>query len=247
MKIAEIWRYPVKSLQGERIDSARVSAEGIEGDRRFAIFNLETGLGVTARRDSELLFASARTLTDGPAVHRDDVEITLPDGSIARDDAALSTWLGRPVALRSTAEVTSRQFETVDDFEHEDTSTWHPFEGSTGAFHDGQHAQLSLVSFESLGDWDRRRFRPNIVLDGGGENALVGSRVQLGSVTLDVVARLGRCVMITRPQPGGIDKDLTVLRSVHREFEGRMAVGASVAIPGSLAVGDEILLPVASR
>ena len=239
MRLAEIWRYPVKSLQGEQLRSAAVSAEGIEGDRQFAIFDESTGLGVTARRDAELLFASARILTDGP-ISRDAIEITLPDGSIARDDAALSSWLGRPVALRSTQEVTSRQFENLDDFEHESTSSWHPFSGSSGAFHDGEKSRVSLVSRHTLGDWDRRRFRPNLVLDGAGEDDLVGQTVRLGSAQLHVEHRLGRCVMVTRPQPGGIDKDLGVLRTVHRERGGKLAIGATVAVPGTVSVGDEI-------
>ena len=65
MRVLELWRYPVKSLQGERLDSAMVNADGLEGDRRFAIFDVETGFGLTARRAPELLFASARWRDDG--------------------------------------------------------------------------------------------------------------------------------------------------------------------------------------
>src|SRR5690242_6657819 len=116
MRITEIWRYPVKSLQGEPLETAAVTRGGIEGDRRFAIYDLETGLGLTARRVPDLLFASARW--------RDDtVEIQLPDGSIANDDA-LTSWLGRPVALRSADEEVPRRYENVVDFEHEATSDW---------------------------------------------------------------------------------------------------------------------------
>ena len=74
MRVMELWRYPVKSLQGEQLESVEASADGFEGDRRFAIYDLETGLGLTARRVPELLFASARWREDGM------VEITLPDG-----------------------------------------------------------------------------------------------------------------------------------------------------------------------
>ena len=34
--IAELWRYPVKSMQGERCETLGVDARGIAGDRRFA-------------------------------------------------------------------------------------------------------------------------------------------------------------------------------------------------------------------
>jgi len=103
VQVLELWRYPVKSLQGERVDEVSVSAPGLDGDRRFAIFDAQTGFGLTGRRVPELLFASARFRDDG------NVDIVLPDGAIARDDAALSDWLGRPVNLRSAdANVTRR-------------------------------------------------------------------------------------------------------------------------------------------
>ena len=47
------------------------------------------------------------------------VDITLLDGSPARDDEALSAWLGRPVALRSVEADVPRRYENPVDFEHE--------------------------------------------------------------------------------------------------------------------------------
>src|SRR5437763_11959924 len=105
MRVSELWRYPVKSLQGEQVDSVAVTADGLEGDRRFAIYDVETGFGLTARRVPELLFASARWRDDGL------VEITLPDGSRPREDDALSAWLGRPVDLRSVVAEVDRRYE----------------------------------------------------------------------------------------------------------------------------------------
>lgn len=234
MHVAEIWRYPVKSLQGERLDAAMLGVEGVHGDRRFALFDVETGFGLTGRRVPELLFASARL------VGSESVEIVLPDGTVAADDAALSAWLGRAVTLRSTAQVVERRFENVDDFEHEGSSGWHPFDGSRGAFQDSPSAAVSLVSTGTLGDWDRRRFRPNIVLSGSGEDALVDSVVAIGDALVDVRKHLGRCVMVTRPQPGGIEKDLAVLRAVHRERGGHLAIGGLVTREGLINVGDEV-------
>jgi uncharacterized protein YcbX len=234
MRVAELWRYPVKSLQGERLESADVSPEGLEGDRRFAIYDVETRFGLTARRVPELLFASARLLDDG------GVEITLPDGSVAAGDDALSAWLGRRVTLRSAGTGVARRYENPVDFEREATSEWEPFEGAAGAFHDSSRARVSLVSTGTIGAWDRRRFRSNVLLDGEGEDALVGSEVTLGGAGLDVTMRMERCVMTTRPQPGGIERDLGVLRTIARERDACLAIGALVTRSGTVRIGDEL-------
>lgn len=233
MRVAELWRFPVKSLQGERLETAALGSEGIPGDRGWAIFDTATGLGLTGRREPALLFGAARLTPGG------ELEITLPDGTIAADDAALSAWLGRPVELRASGAPGERTYENPVDAEHEDTSPWHAFRGPQGGpFHDS--ARLSLVSTATLGAWDRRRFRANVVLEGAGEDDLVGARVRLGDATLDVVDRMGRCVMTTRPQPGGIERDLDVLRTIARERDACLAVAALVREAGAVRVGDRL-------
>jgi hypothetical protein len=99
---------------------------------------------------------------------------------------------------------------------------------------------VSLVSTGTLGTWDRRRFRSNVLLDGAGEDDLVGATVRLGTAVLDVVKPVSRCVMVTRPQPGGIARDTGVLKTIHRERGSALAVGALVPVPGRVAVGDEL-------
>jgi len=235
MRVMELWRYPVKSLQGEQLESAAVECDGLAGDRRFAIYDLQTGLGLTARRHPELLFGSARLRDDG------GVEITLPDGSLARDDDALSAWLGRRVALRAPDADGARRYENpVVDFEHETERDWELFEGAPGAFHDSPGARVSLVSTATIGAWDRRRFRSNVLLDGEGEDSLVGSRIALGDVVIEVGMRIERCVMTVRPQPGGIERDLQVLRTIARERDACLAVGGLVSQPGRVSIGDAL-------
>ncbi|MCU1456355.1 MAG: domain protein beta barrel domain protein [Actinomycetia bacterium] len=236
MQVLELWRYPVKSLQGERLETAEVTADGLAGDRRFALFDSDTGLGLTARRVPELLFASARLLDDG------GVRIELPGGSVAADDAALSEWLGRRVALRAADDVGARRYENPVEFEREATAEWEVFNGARGAFHDSARARVSLVSTGSLGEWDRRRFRSNVVLDGSGEDAFVGSTMDLGGCVLEVMKRIERCVMTTRAQPGGIGRDLDVLRTIHRERARCLAIGALVRRPGTLRTGDAVVV-----
>ena len=233
MRVTELWRYPVKSLQGERMDAAELTPRGLAGDRGWALFDLETGLGLTARRHPALLHASARLGDDG------EVAVTLPDGSAAADDDALSDWLGRPVTLRRAAESPGpRRYENPDDIETEADDSWEVFEGSAQSFHDS--VVVTLVSAATIGDRPVRRFRPNILLDGGGEDGLVGDSVRLGAAVVAVSKQVMRCVMVTRAQPGGIEVDREVLRWIHRERGGVLSVGGAVVRAGTVRVGDEV-------
>ena len=99
-----------------------------------------------------------------------------------------------------------------------------------------------MISTATLGEWDRRRFRANVVLDGDGEDALVGKEIALGDAVLHVESPILRCVMITRPQPDGIERDVEVLRTINRDRGSCIAIGATVRTPGDVGVGDELVL-----
>jgi uncharacterized protein YcbX len=236
--VAELWRFPVKSLGGERLDSALVGVDGVERDRQWALFDVDTGYGLTARRVPELLHATARCTPDG------GVEVGLPDGTATADDAVLSAWLGRAVALRPASATKGRpRYESPDDDEaaaEGPVPGWYPWRGAAGAFHDDPDVRVSLVSTATLGQWDRRRFRANVVLDGAGEDELVGRTLRVGRAELQMTGRIARCVMVTRPQAGGIERDTGVLRTIHRERGGELAVGALVTRPGTVGTGDAV-------
>jgi uncharacterized protein YcbX len=235
VRVLELWRYPVKSLQGQRLDAVDVGPQGLTGDRQWALFDRSTGFGLTARRVPDLLFAAGRLRADG------DVEVVLPDGTVTADDDVLSDWLGRPVTLRAAeAERGPRQYENPFEVGEDAEDGWDAFEGASGAFHDSSRIRVSLVSTGTLGTWDRRRFRANVLLDGSGEDDLVGGRVRLGGAVLDIGTPVSRCVMVTRPQPGGIGRDTGVLKTIHRERGSTLAVGALVPVPGRVAVGDTL-------
>src|SRR3954468_13116425 len=124
LTVLEVWRFPVKSLLGERLDRAELGAEGVTGDRGWALFDVATGFGLTARRVPELLFATGRLRADGHA------EVVLPDGTVTCDDDVLSGWAGRAVTLRPAAAVGGvRRYENPVDAEVEDTAPWDPFDG----------------------------------------------------------------------------------------------------------------------
>lgn len=230
LRVASLWRYPVKSLRGERLATSPVGPLGLPGDRAFGLVDEATGHVLTARREPRLLFATARW-------HDGDVAIIGPDGAVLDNDEALSAWLGRPVRLARAGPEGGVYDSPVDD-EHE--TGWTSWQGPGHAWHDSRRTRVSLVSTTTLGDWAPARFRANVVLDGAGEDDLVGRVARLGTARLDVTKQIGRCVMVTRSQPG-LDVDRDVLRSIHRERGGLLAIGALVAAAGQVAVGDDLV------
>jgi uncharacterized protein len=102
--IREIWRYPVKSMGGEKLASCLVGSRGISGDRGWALRDEKAGEIRGAKYMPKLMQCSAiyrEEPTDGKIPH---VDITLPDGEqIGSDDpevnARLSEITGRRVTL----------------------------------------------------------------------------------------------------------------------------------------------------
>lgn len=231
MRILEIWRYPVKSVGGERLDHADVATTGITHDRGWGLVDDDTGNVLTARREPRLLFGSARVVDGAPV-------ITTDDGAELRTSAEMSAWLDRPVTLTAAAGREGGTYEVPTDFEND--ADWTSWQGPGDAWHDSTRARVSLVSTTSLGDWDVRRFRPNLVVDGENEDAFVGHAITVGTARLTVEKHIDRCVIVTRPQPG-LERDLDVLRTINATRGATLAIGALVASPGTVAVGDEVV------
>ncbi len=231
MQIRELWRYPVKSMGGERVASARLLTNGIEGDRGWGILAQESQMVLTARRTPDLLFASAKY--HGPG----EVSIVLPDGTETADDQALSGWLGQDVRLIGPSD-TGGTYECPIDPGVE--AEWVQWQGPAGSFHDSTKSMISLVSESTLGEWDLKRFRSNVLLTGAGEDEWVGEFVDIGdTVVIDVRKQIDRCVMISRPQPG-LDRDLELLKFINAERATFLSVGAMVIVEGVIAEGDEV-------
>jgi uncharacterized protein YcbX len=243
MRVVSLWRYPVKSMQGEELEAATIGELGIVGDRQWALVDLGTGLALTARRVPELLFARARLVDTAGDPDGLGVEVELPDGTVTTDDATLSAWLGRAVELRRARTGVTGRYEIAADFEDEAGSPWIEWDGPEDTFHDSGRTRLSVLGTASIGSWDRRRFRGNVLVETDAVNAeqgLLDRRIELGTAVLDVVKPIDRCVMTTRPQPGGIERDLDVLRTINAERQACLGVGTLVVEPGEVKVGDDL-------
>ncbi len=107
--VAEIWRYPVKSMGGERLEQSAIAARGLHADRMWAVRDLELDTFTTARRWPVLLQCSARFVDDpaGRSAGPGDVLeviVTFPDGSeLSSSDPAthdrLSELIGKPARV----------------------------------------------------------------------------------------------------------------------------------------------------
>lgn len=110
--ISGIWRFPVKSMKGERIDEADATERGLVGDRAFALIDTESGKVVSAKsvRHFPNLFDYHAAYVEPPQAGQElpAVRITLPDESTvdsSSDDVnrVLSDSLGREVKLAHAA------------------------------------------------------------------------------------------------------------------------------------------------
>jgi uncharacterized protein YcbX len=239
-----VWRHPVKSLQGERVDAAEVLESGLAFDRAWGI-QAATGHVLTGRRCPALLGASAAVVDEQP-------RITLPDGTALAGtgpqvDAALSEWLGEQVSLVAAAAVPPAVGEMYADAT-DDTSELVEWTMPAGRFVDALPLLVlttsSLRAAASLypeGDWSSRRFRANIVLettdDGWVEDGWLKQTVDIGPVAVVPRAPCVRCTMVTRPQPG-IARDLDIYKSLVHHHGGTFGVWSTVATPGTVHVGD---------
>ena len=138
-RLAEIWRYPVKSMSGEQIDHADVRPGGIQGDRRFAVVDAETGVSLSAKRYPDLLNCRARTTGS-------EVLVRLPTGpelSVNSDElvTGLCDLLGRQVSIRSaeTAGIIRHEFPSAVTEGEGDPFLYEP---GTAAFVDCSPLQL---------------------------------------------------------------------------------------------------------
>jgi uncharacterized protein len=260
MRVAELWRYPVKSLQGEPLDVASVEADGIAGDRVWALRDGADGKVLTARREPRLLAATARLTDSGMPV------IALPGdttviGTGPAADAALSDWLGRAVTLAGADDGRSHVAEAFAD-PTDDGSETLEWTMPSGRYVDAMPLLILTTSsirraarVHPAGDWTTRRFRPNVVVDADWADAdwadadwaddrwveddWCGDVVRLGAVTVAPQRPCMRCTMVTRPQPG-IVEDRDVFRVLAREHGGRLGVLSTVLGVGDVCVGDGV-------
>jgi len=270
--VAEIWRYPVKSMGGDRLPETTIDAAGIPGDRRLALRDLGSGKILSAKQPrvaNALLDVDTDVdpTTGAVTITVGDRRIDTTDRAAA--EAALSAHLGRPVRLESSVaddDVYESYWPEVADVLLSDVSIDLPVAMSTAKDSFVDLAALQMVTTASLAalaalvpdsEIVTRRFRPSLVIDtdaadgtGFVENDWRGRSARLGDAAITFTDPSPRCVMTTVAQ-GDLPRDLEVLRTLarHNRIEtpglGNFAclgIYAEVVRPGRVAVGDPLVL-----
>lgn len=212
MHVQELWRYPVKSMRGERLTEAALERSGIRGDRNIVVVS---GVGdriVTARTHPGLLGLQASVNAEG---------VTLIEGH---------PWHSQE-ALALTRQAAGEAVRLVDAGEHAERFDVLPLLVAT----DGAIRELGM-------DLRRLRPNVVIGgVEGQAERGWPGSTLRSGGVAIQVAQLRMRCVMTTF-DPDTLQQDLGVLKKIVRQAGGKLALDCAVANPGMLREGDPISL-----
>lgn len=220
LTVGALWRYPVKTLAGERLDVAEITTDGIVGDR---IVHVRGPEGVrTSRRHHNLLGLHATLGPDGEP---------LVDGRPWNTPEILDR-----VRVAAGPDATLARYDGPERFDV--LSLLVATDGAVASF--GR---------------DVRRLRPNIVIDGVDgmdEIGWPGAELHIGEVIIALDSRRGRCPMTT-VDPDTLEVDRGVLKDIIARFDGKLALNAAVLRPGTVRVGDPVVLvrpagtPIAAR
>jgi uncharacterized protein YcbX len=227
--VTALYRYPVKSTLGEALASVVVTHAGLAGDRTHAVLDETGAIGSVEhpRKWGHLLGCRSRVADD------DTVEVELPDGAAFTVgdpdlDARLSKLLGHQVFVSANAPADSTLERAVPEYEGgvpDAVRASASVDGTgekitvgkvaSGTFFD--YGRVHLVTTSSLtklrsaypaGDFDPRRFRPNLVVDTGevpafAEDGWQDWRLRVGEALFRVLVPTPRCVVPTSCSPPG--------------------------------------------
>jgi uncharacterized protein len=263
--VAEMWRYPVKSMQGEKLDLALAGERGLAGDRGWAVVDAESGKVVSAKRPKLWLtmLECAAACVDQPEVGGDmpAVRIMLPDGrEVLSDDPdrdrQLSEALGRSVTLQCSApEGTTYELRVADlhgiEASEPERMTEAPVAmfAPPGTFFDTATLHvLTNATLERLaeahpdGRWDLRRFRPNVLVDldeAPGEefveNTWVGRSLELGAELQASVLAPMPRCVMTTLPQGDLPRDPLILRTLAEHNRLKIEGAGVYACVGAMA------------
>ena len=230
--VEALFRYPVKSMAGERLENAEMGLHGLEGDRRFALRKIDDQGGfpwLTATKVPYLLrYTPMRGNDEALPTH-----VRTPDGD---EFPIFSEELAADVARRHGAPLQMTYLRN-------------------GIFDD---ASISVIATDTVHELTRlggvsadvRRFRPNVLVrlfETGPfrEDGWVGGALRFGDAsdapTIAVTTRDVRCAMVNF-DPDTVHATPDILKAVVRENENNAGVYCTVVRTGLVAVGQAVYL-----
>ena len=226
--VEQIWRYPIKSIGGERLELSFADDRGLRGDRVWAVQDDAGKLG--SGKDSTR-FTRMLGLLNLTSCYVDEAEppiVLAPDGTkhpvaTGAADSYLQAMTGNTVHVRRGTGI--MHFDEV------------PFSLVGTATLDWLAAQVNVAV-------DARRIRPNVVVrteEPFAEEKWLDRPVRIGGVEAVFDRVFTRCVMVSMAQPGLEAGD--VLKQIGQRGSPCLAIGGHIREPGSMRVGDEITLP----
>jgi uncharacterized protein len=230
-RIETVWRYPVKSMAGEKLAGAFAGFGGVYGDRIYAFVKSKGRKDfpyLTARdRASLLCFAPSFRNADE---HTRLVDVRTPEGeSLAIDDPRLLAILGEGLRDEQTVSLLRSDRALAD---------CHPISLIANNFIEDLGKSLGM-------EMDPRRFRANFYVDLGPQQdleSLIGMRIQLGrKAVVSLIERDPRCMMISL-DPDGQKATPQVLKHVVQNNAGTAGVYAEVLVEGNVFPGDAAIL-----
>jgi len=238
--VEAIFRYPVKSMAGEGLETANLGWHGLDGDRRLALRRIDDRSGfpwLTASKLPELLLFTPHRREDG-ATGDLPTHIRTPDGE---EMPVFGQELANEIERRCGTPIQMMQL-------------------NHGIF---DEASISVIAFDTVSEIARlagrtpdvRRFRPNVVvrlLRSGPfqEDKWLGGVLSFGAedngAAITVTMRDVRCSMVNL-HPDSATPAPEVLKAVVRANQNNAGIYGAVTRIGRLAVGQTILLHAATE
>jgi len=231
-QVAELWRYPVSSMAGERLDQLQVDGSGVAGDRIWGLLDAATGRIASPGREKHFIGvprAHAKATGEGVALSLDGERWAGPQ------DTELLEGLSQAFGFMPLL----KPFDAV---------------GSGGFRPRYEHAPIHLVTSAAIRSLERdlsgsvidtRRFRPNILVDWPDgpdaipEHGWIGRKIRIGDVVLKGREPCGRCGFITIAQEG-LPLDVEILRTVVKRHERNFGIYCDVVTRGEIATGATV-------
>ena len=228
--VAELWRYPVKSMRGDHLQTAAFDSAGMVGDRRYAVVSTAAPVGkplVTSRERTRLLLYQPRLDPTPVVITPEGRSLPLPSDDLI---AHLQQHLADPAA---SLELEHSPEKPITDVR---------------ALSFISRATLDFLQTELGNSFTPQRLRNNLILALDedrpfAEEDLDGARLQFGDAAevtiLRIHERIPRCRIVTL-DPTTAEVDQATLRYLAKHRNARIAMYATVDRPGTISEGAAI-------